>query len=304
VKRDTQVQVSMSELCAKLLTAKQLKFYTGLTSEIFFKLAELFHGQIGTFGKGYLPAEDQLLLIFLRIRLNLLMEDIANRFKISTPVCSKIFSDGIVQLASILSDAIVWLPKEVIQSSMPEQFKELYPQTTVVIDCSEILCQKPDALMARAKLYSNYKAHNTVKYLLGVSPAGFIMFVSRCYGGRASDKFICHDSKFFDFLESGDEVMGDRGFDIEKDLAVRGIKLNIPAFTKGRKLSKFDCTKTRRIASIRIHIERVIGRLKNYRILKSVLPLSGIQNIDHILRVCCALTNLKSSIITSKKMFG
>ena len=42
----------------------------------------------------------------------------------------------------------------------------------------------------RAETYSNYKGHNTAKYLVGISPHGQIMFVSRSYGGRASDKYI------------------------------------------------------------------------------------------------------------------
>ena len=38
------------------------------------------------------------------------------------------------------------------------------------------------------------------------------MFVSDCYGGRATDKCICEDSSFYKNLEYGDEIMADRGF--------------------------------------------------------------------------------------------
>ena len=286
------------------MTEKSLKFYTGLNMAMFLALATAFASRVSSFGKSYMDAGDQLLLILSRLRLNLLMKDIAIRFDISSCICSKIFGDGIIQLAQILSDALLWLPRERIQSTMPQQFKELFPFTTCIIDCSEVFCQRPEGLMARAKLYSNYKAHNTYKYLVAVAPSGFIMFLSKAYGGRASDKFICSDSGFYQYLDSEDQVMGDRGFDIETELGVRGITLNIPAFTRGKKLTNFDCTMTRRIASVRIHVERVIGRMKNYRILKSVMPIQTSKYIDSILIVCAGLTNLQKPIVNSKKMFN
>ena len=42
----------------------------------------------------------------------------------------------------------------------------------------------------------------------------------------------------------------------------RGCTLNFPPFSKGKPLSRKQVTKTRRIASSRIHVERGIERLK------------------------------------------
>ena len=44
------------------------------------------------------------------------------------------------------------------------------------------------------------KHHNTTKFIIGISPSGFITFLSSCYGGRASDKFITKDSGFYDLI--------------------------------------------------------------------------------------------------------
>ena len=50
--------------------------------------------------------------------------------------------------------------------------------------------------------------------------------------------------------------MADRGFDIE-DLIVRGVRLNIPPFLRGkRQFEEDELISTRRIASLRIHVER------------------------------------------------
>ena len=57
---------------------------------------------------------------------------------------------------------------------------------------------------------SHYKKHNTVTYLIAISPSGFITFLSDSYGGRTSDQQICQDSTFYKKLEYGDEIMADQ----------------------------------------------------------------------------------------------
>ena len=53
--------------------------------------------------------------------------------------------------------------------------------------------------------------------------------------------------------------------------------------------------------SIRIHIERAINRINNFRLLKNTLPVSLLRHIDDILRICAALCNLIPKLICSKK---
>lgn len=61
--------------------------------------------------------------------------------------------------------------------------------------------------------------------------------------------------------------MADRGFDIEEDLVLLGVKLNISPFLRGKlKLSEKELIATRRIASLRIHVERAMERIKNFHI--------------------------------------
>ena len=65
---------------------------------------------------------------------------------------------------------------------------EKYPQTQIVIiNCTEWFTQRPSSLKAQKQIYSNYKHHPTFKFLMGLSPNGAIIFVSRAWGGRASD---------------------------------------------------------------------------------------------------------------------
>lgn len=68
-------------------------------------------------------------------------------------------------------------------------------------------------------------------------------------------------SGFKDKLQYCDQVMADRGFLISEELANHGATLHIPAFTKGKsQLSAKDVEQTRKIAHLKIHVERAIER--------------------------------------------
>ena len=105
----------------------------------------------------------------------------------------------------------------------------------------------------------------------------------------------------------GDIVLADRGFDITESVGMMQAKLHIPAFTKGKsQLSAMEITETRTIANVRIHVERVIGNVRQkYSILQSTLPIHYIIKrdaeecpiIDRIVRVGCGLCNVCDSVV-------
>ena len=73
-------------------------------------------------------------------------------------------------------------------------------------------------------------------------------------------------------VEHGDTVLADRGFTITDDIALRGAKLVIPSFfTKGKtQLSQKEVETSKQLSQVRIHVERIIGLLKNkYTILRT-----------------------------------
>ena len=204
-----------------------------------------------------------VLLVLIRIRLGLLLEDTAHRFKISKTAGSRVFQSTCKVMAKQLGKLIFFLPRDVIRCTMPASFKKLYPKTTIILDCTEVFIQRPKKLMTRAQTYSDYKSHNTGKVLIGVAPSGYMMFVSEVFGGRASDKYIISQSGFYNYILPRDQVMADRGFGIESELRARMGTLNIPEFTKGKKqLYVHEVVRSRRIASVCIHVERAISRWK------------------------------------------
>ncbi|XP_068747396.1 uncharacterized protein [Montipora capricornis] len=162
----------------------------------------------------------------------------------------------------------------------------------IIIDCTEIYIEKPTTPSAKRATWSNYKQHNTIKALAGISPDGMFTFVSKLWTGNSSDRHITEQSGFLDLLEPGDSIMADKGFNI-RDLATKKrVLLNVPPLCKGKQLSTKAVKTTRQIASVRIHVERAIERLKNFRLLQGNLPLTLLDIADHILIVCASLCNL------------
>jgi hypothetical protein len=109
----------------------------------------------------------------------------------------------------------------------------------------------------------HYKHSETIKYLIGITRQGSICFISEGWSGRVSDKFLTEQSSFLDNLIPGDVVMADRGFLIKEFVEIFRATVKIPAFTKVKsQLHPVDLEKTRAIAHVRIHVERVIGLIR------------------------------------------
>ena len=71
----------------------------------------------------------------------------------------------------------MWQRRADIDELMPAVFKEKYPSTQVIIDCTEIKFQAPKSLVLKSQLNSPYKSTNTVKGLIGIAPSGQITFI-------------------------------------------------------------------------------------------------------------------------------
>ena len=140
--------------------------------------------------------------------------------------------------------------------------------------------------------FSRYKNHNTYKALVSISPSGVVTFVSDLFPGSISDKEIVRRSGLLRLLEVGDSIMADHGFDIEDDIALLGVRVNIPPFLKGKQqFDSKDLIITRRIASLRIHVERCMEQIKNFHIFDRILPSSFHKASTQMFFVCDVLTN-------------
>ena len=114
-----------------------------------------------------------------------------------------------------------------------------------------------------------------------------------------SDKQITIESGFLNQLRIGDCILADRGFLIQEELSVRGAALKVPKFKRGKKqLSQKDVDELRQIAHVRIYVERVIGRIKDFRLLQTIIPISQVDLLDDMLVVICGAANLNESVVS------
>ena len=153
---------------------------------------------------------------------------------------------------------------------MPSCFKETYPTCRVIIDYTEFKVEEPPEVPQRVHFYSHYKKGFTIKVLVGCTPAGKISFVSKCFGGRSTDAQITNKSGFLKLLEPNDLILADKGFpDIKTSLDESGkqVVLVMPPFLRKDTFTADEVVETKKIAGVRIHIERVNQRIKIYRIL-------------------------------------
>lgn len=291
---------------------KKTNFFTGISN--FATLEELFNLCEPLLPYSRKLTKFQIMFIVLnRFRLNLSFKYFSYQFDVSIPTISKHFHSALTVMYKKLRYFVYWPERECIRKTMPLAFQEQFNDTIVlIIDCFEVFIERPANLKAAVKCWSCYKHATTIKYLVGITPQGFIAFISTGFGGRSSDKFVTENSGFLDKVCSGDVVMADRGFLIEEELKQRNVELQMPTFTKGKtQLHPIDIEETRKIANVRIHVERIIGQLRlKFKILHQFkFPISlikkktveSVSTIDKIVTVCCALSNLCNPIVCKEE---
>ena len=193
---------------------------------------------------------------------------------------------------------IKWPDHDASMQTLSNVFRQCFPKLRAIID----------------------KKHSTAKFLIACSTLGSVSFISKAWCGCVSDIDVVKDSGLINpnLYHHGDQILADRCFTLQDEFAAGcGVELIIPSFTKGKKhcASAKEVEVSRQIASVRIHIERVIGLIKNrYKILDCVLPSTllktlseervecEIANIDKLFPVCTVLVNLGEGIVYNEKV--
>jgi hypothetical protein len=155
------------------------------------------------------------------------------------------------------------------------------------------------------RLHSSYKLDITMKVLIGVSPNGTVIFVSPLFGGSSSDNFITKESGFIDLLKSGESVMADKGFKISQILPP-GVNLIQPPFLMTnedgqRQFTRNQAEECLRISRARAHVERIMQRLKLFKIL-TLIPHQYYEIAEEIIQLCAALVNWQDPIFDPRNL--
>jgi len=241
---------------------------------------------------------DQFFLFLHKLRVGSLDQDLADKFGVSVATVSRIVITWANFLYVILGSQTIWPSRTQIKRYMPLAFRQLYPDTRVVIDCTEIAIQCPSSMVLRSEFYSAYKGRTTLKCLIGVTPSGAVSFISSLFAGSISDKHITKVSGLLDLLEPGDVVMADKGFLIADLLSPLNCSLVMPHFLSQKKqFSHFEAQQNKIVSHLRVHVERANRRFKEYHLFDSPISLSLSGSVNQLWCVACLLSNFQGPLI-------
>ena len=92
--------------------------------------------------------------------------------------------------------------------------------------------------------------------------------------------------------------MADKGFTVE-DLLPLGVSLNVPPFLGSKEqMSPEKVVEIQSIASLRIHVEREINKVKSFHLWDSIVPFTMFGVVNQMCSVCAMLYNFQTSIIS------
>ncbi|CAN7985184.1 unnamed protein product [Ixodes hexagonus] len=214
-------------------------------------------------------------MVLVRLRTGMAGREMARNFGVHEGTVSRVFSTWINFLQRELSTLTRFPSLHEIQMYLPHAFRH-FPNTRIVLDGTEVRIQRASSLAAQRQTFSPYKHFNTYKAVIGCTPDGYISYVSELWGGSVSDRLIVEESGLMGRLEPGDTIMVDKGFKLNN--MPPGVQVHIPAFRKPQEpqMPEEDVAHSRRVASARVIVERVIGRVKQFHILDRPFPITMI----------------------------
>lgn len=317
-KNDERMRFGIESVLKREQKIKGLfKYYTGISHERFKSLFDflvpenfILQCEKGRNDIKKLTQEDCLFLVLTRLRHNFGLKDIAMRFDLTVQSAGSVFNTWVDHMYLKFGQLSIWPHRDIIIENMPKDFKTDFPNTLVIIDGTEFKTQTPSALGLQSQMYSDYKSNTTLKALIGCDPSGSVIFISELFTGSISDKCITEQSGFYELLDKlkqqgyiaeGDSVMADKGFTIEKELNTLKLRLNIPPFSSsGAQLTAAETYQTQKIAKHRVHIERLIAKVKTYQIIANVIPTNLFHSVNKIWTICCFLTLFQDTFVTDK----
>ena len=87
--------------------------------------------------------------------------------------------------------------------------------------------------------------------LIGIAPQGAITFISKGWGGRASNVHIKENCGLLELLQPGHVTLADRGFNIHDSASMYCARVQLPPFTRGKKqLSKGEVDVSRQLSRV------------------------------------------------------
>jgi len=305
VTSSTQTEVSGRQLLSlRLLDNDALHYYTGLeTAEKFIFVLSTLGPAVHSLVYYYntippLTVEDQFLLTLIKLRTHPTNKELSFLFGVNEKLVSNVFITWINFMYCQWTEIDWWPSRELVRYYTPSHFSQKFPKTRVILDGTEFPIKRPKQPVVQQATFSTYKNRNTMKVLVGISPGGLVSYVSEAYGGSTSDRQTVERSNLVNKCDPGDEIMADKGFNVDDLFLPYQIAVNIPTFFRKRnRMTAETVTRDRKISSKRVHVERAIGLAKTYKIMRD--PMNSLESTlsTQISTVCFLLCNFRRCIM-------
>ncbi|XP_041940532.1 uncharacterized protein LOC121704034 [Alosa sapidissima] len=235
---------------------------------------------------------DELFLFLTYLSTGCTQRELGHRFNIHRTTVSRIIVTWANFLYSLLGSICIWMSPTAVKASLPQAFDGNYSGTNIILDCTELRCQTPSSLLLQSEVFSTYKSHCTFKAMVGMSPHGALTFVSTLFEGSMSDRQVFRQSGITTLLDPNTAIMVDKGFLVD-DLVPGTV--HRPAFVSQRaQMPERDVLQTQSIARLRVHVERMIRRVKENKLFDTTIPLSISGSINQLFTVACLLSNYQN----------
>ncbi len=277
-------------------TNRQFRAFTGVDKNFVEFLSYRVQSQLNK--SRNLSRELKLTLLLVKLKVNPTFAVLAAMFGVCEDTAIKYFYETLDIVAEESRKNIIWFDRPTVKARMPKSFKEHFENARAIIDCTEIETEIPSDVRENVESYSHYKSKHTLKVLIAIAPSGEITFLSKAFGGRCTDTQITVGSGFLNLVEPGDVILADKGFpSIQTDISKAGGILVMPPFKKGNtQFSEAQNQAGYQCASVRVHVERAIERLKRFECLTFVSATCR-KNVDKMLQIIAFVANCYTDLI-------
>jgi hypothetical protein len=174
--------------------------------------------------------------------------------------------------ANLLYDVLsAWFPLPTRAQMLQAYPRQLYRKfghcrIHTLFDATEIFTDKATRLKVYSVLYSHYKNHATLKFLIGCDGIGTTWDegISDGFGGSISDPQATRITKLLESIPFGAQGEVDKGFLSENDAIQLGVGLVRPAKCLDNQVqqSATDTARTQKVGNTRIAVEQLNGGSK------------------------------------------
>jgi hypothetical protein len=218
-------------------------------------------------------------LVIRKIRLNENWHVMGDMFGRAATEIEEIFNEHLPKIVPYLNDLILWPTSDDIKYQLPKVFNGEFSNVQSITRCLKF---------------------NNIKFLISYEPSGVITFVSEAFPAHKSDEEIVADSGYITALPDNCQIMVVDGF--EKLQGLVEIKncsvVRLPEIPV-RKVqpTKEDIESLRGIISLRVHVNRMFNRIRQFKLCKSVDVDPSFVNIMDLIVICAAgVSNLEDPI--------